>query len=311
VLFRSIKHTTPRTELKGFYLNKFLDLGAFETLNLFEDLRIDKIMCSSYEGAEDVFDSQIDLVKKIAEKYRQHSNQFTDNVSYSIRCGLSDTLEGEKLEEKNREEQKKYNENKDDNLFNYLAVMLLKSYKQDCGKLGNNLKERVKATEKCLKSVLSLESTQRVVTMLENQVYPWIKEYFTGKNLKDFPLSASSLKECIKNAGQLYRKETVNYRVESGTNDSIPLEWQEGSYDALKESVGSIIKELLKKLQLLKTDNLTVRYIKNRRSGRVNTKSLYKYRLDNFRVFKRKEETIDRAKSFAFSIVIDYSGSMY
>lgn len=60
-------------------------------------------------------------------------------------------------------------------------------------------------------------------------------------------------------------------------------------------------------LESVMLDNKYDRYVKNRRTGKLNTKGLYKVSMSS-RLFKRREARLN--KHYAISLVVDISGSM-
>lgn len=72
-----LRHTTIGSELKSEYLTKYED-PAHHVINLFEDLRIDKIMSKSYASAEDIYEENKPIVREIALGYAEKSQYIKD-----------------------------------------------------------------------------------------------------------------------------------------------------------------------------------------------------------------------------------------
>ncbi len=99
-------------------------------------------------------------------------------------------------------------------------------------------------------------------------------------------------------------------RSSGQSNIDIPPEWASGDYKVLKDSVSMEIKQLVNRLTFLRREELTVRYEANQKRGKLNSKTLYKAAKGSKRLFKKKLENMDTIRSFAFSVLLDVSGSM-
>lgn len=101
-------------------------------------------------------------------------------------------------------------------------------------------------------------------------------------------------------------------KVRGGKSNQIkiPQDWANGDYGSLKNSVISSINQLVRMLTFLRRREETIKMISNQKRGRLNLKKLYKYRVGETRLFKKKLPTTDTIRSFAFSLVVDISGSM-
>ncbi len=99
-------------------------------------------------------------------------------------------------------------------------------------------------------------------------------------------------------------------RSSNKSDRTTPPEWENGDYKTLKDSVASEIKSLVNKLTYLRREEMTVKYQHDQKRGKLNTKKLYKTATGSRRLFKKKLENIDTIQSFAFSLLIDVSGSM-
>lgn len=310
-----LRHTTAPKILDSPYLKKY-KIGAFTVLNLFEDFRIDDIMKKSYEGAEDVFEELKPLIKTIAEGYAERSIEMRREIQkIVIQYGsLKNPLHKMKL----RKLIKKLKEQ--DTLFDYMNIILLKGYDEDVEIPKGKMKKRIKKTEPAIKKSISLESTPRVLTMLDKKVFPVIKDL-----LKDMKEGSKELQGLIGEAGakdvmkEALRRmgitassaESSSPRtVSKGTDQDIPEEWRAGKYEPLKRSVERAIRELIRELTFLKRREQAQKWSTNKTRGKLNVKSIYKFPANNPRLFKKKEENQDTISSFAFSFLIDVSGSM-
>lgn len=329
---------------KGKFFQSYYD-SCFEVMNLFEDFRIDKLMLKSYEGAEDVFESNKPVVKEIAEKYEQsainlklRTQEAMDSLVGKI-MGMEKDYQKIELKKhfgtdnlelvKKKIEKVKKEIDKGDNLFNYLASILMTGYGQKA-KMNVTMRKRVNDTKKAIPLSIKAKTTGEVINVLNKEVYPKIEDLLkdvssAGNSVVAKAFGAdtaskvqSTMDDCLMSSFYLsvdnesYGDRNNPKSRTSGHSDEnvLPKAWKDGDYDALKESVESAIRELVSRLTFLRRQELVPRWQPGERRGRFDVKSVRKYVTGSMRMFRKKIEVIDTISSYAFSLLVDISGSM-
>jgi hypothetical protein len=198
-------------------------------------------------------------------------------------------------------------------LYDYLAAITLQAYGLDSKEGGEKAYEMVQKTKDAIPKVIAAPHTQAVYEILENDVFPVIEELLKIHNEgteKDKQAFGDRVAALLQNGGLIGNNKDIDARMGHGEAPSIPQEWIRGDYAKLKESVESSIKELTRKLQSIKAEDLALRYETELKRGKLNTRALYRWPAGRLDIFKRKRLQVDRTATFAFSIWIDTSGSM-
>ncbi len=327
-----LRHTEPVSKIEkkqNPFIKKYFS-GAFEVLNMFEDFRVDTLMKKSYEGAKDAYDSNKEVVRELAENYFRNGERYRSDLIYV----LEETVrKSSKYKDKNGNLRKSARKKIDtvrkkleerDTLFDYISNMILKGYGEENVELPETgkMKERIKQTENCIGLSEKCKSTFEVLDIMTKKVYPVIEDLFKSltENQKEVcSIFGSAIGERVNrmlgdlssNPIDKLSSQNVPRERESGHSERVyPKEWLEGNYDALKNSVSSLIDELVRKLTFLKREEMTLKWVSRLPRGRIATKGLYKFMAGERRLFKNKIETSDTIKSFAFSLSVDASGSM-
>lgn len=361
-----LRHSTHLDDLKkGVLMTKYTE-QAYKVLNLFEDFRIDEMMKTSYSGAEDIIDANIEIVKEMAKGYKAHSvkaQKFSEMMlgrlkesfvryrsdmksakdedekkyakkvlAYNLRnsgFGFSkNTQTLQKLVDKllplsDKEfdvemDRIKATATQQGNIHDYFVGIITKAYGLPDEKLPDDIKKMVDETIHAVEPVKTMTSTQEVLDYMEKEVYPRVEELLKQKDEGN-----SGAKSVLGKGGA---RALIDKNAESGDNSGkmggrmgkgggigtgkLPQEWSQGDYTALKESVDSAIKELIRRMNILKVNDMLTRYETHLKRGRLDTKRLYRFPTDNYDFFKKKKEVYDRTRNFAFSILTDNSGSM-
>lgn len=352
-----LRYGTHPDELQDKYLAVY-GTPAVETLSVFEDVRVDYWMLKAYEGATEIYESAIPAVDKRVKEYRETSVKFRkivsdiiiemyNNIEASSRHSsqsqseydvkLAENLRkifGESdpnvVKQKITEIQQMYLNS--GSIYDYCAEMLRVMYDSDSPETGfSNIKEKVVATEQQIQPAKKMDSTQKTVTHLTQNVYPVVEDLLRDFNrdnqkIKDmFPNIAVEVTKHIEDMihqnvqhlgkngqGRVNTDPSGNSIVRSSgpTEDVIPPEWQEGEYAPLRESVLPDIKALIKKLTFIRREDMAKKFESEQRRGKLNSKKLYKSATGSRRVFKRLMPNTNIVQSFAFSVLIDISGSM-
>lgn len=224
-------------------------------------------------------------------------------------------------------------------IYEYCGEMLSLMY--DLDDQGNykfaNITEKVELTVDTIeKSKKSIDS-QALVDFMDVEVYPKIEDLLKdAKNKheaieKAFPNMSQGMQQAISNAiqdelqrmgqvvdnqigmdarGNMKVRQSKSAQGLNRNNSTVPPEWEAGDYKVLKESVDMEIKQLVNRLTFIRREELTVRYQADQKRGRLNAKKLYKASTKSRRLFKTKLENTATIQSFAFSVLLDVSGSM-
>lgn len=215
------------------------------------------------------------------------------------------------------------------NLYDYAGQILHVMYDTDAKDTAyENILEKIDKTEPAVEKVKKLFKSQDVVDEMSQSVYPVIEDL-----LRDFNKDNERIKSAFPNMNTVVQEHlanelqqamqgmnegrvnttkdgNTNIRTSAPTKDVIPQEWQSGDYVPLKESVMPEIKSLVRLLTFIRREDMTKRYQGNERRGKLNSKHLYRAATGNNRVFKRMLPNSNLVQSFAFSILVDTSGSM-
>ena len=205
-------------------------------------------------------------------------------------------------------------------LRDYMIGIIVEAYQLPVKGLPTSVVLAVKNTKEAISKSIKAKDTQTVADILESEVYPHIENLLKQQSSGSPEIEKTFGSETAKYFAPIYVEddgsERNSYRgIETRTGignimDKIPQEWMFGDYDALKESVESAIKELIRKLQVLKQEDTSLKWASNLKRGRIDTKAIYRYPSGRFDFFKKKRIAEDRTRNFAFSLVIDVSGSM-
>ena len=218
--------------------------------------------------------------------------------------------------------------NDKDTLYDYIAAIYSVAYSLEReGESSEGIKERVEKTKSSLKTDIKLPKTIDVLEDADKNVFPVIEDLLEdAKNgFKELDRFGEKFRKQVTRQtedqlGYLSEdtigdgssgKQKVRMPMSSGqSNQTTVPEWFDGNYKVLKDSVRSEITRLTRMLNFLRRTEMQTRWVGNQRRGRLDMKKLYKVGTGSRRVFKHKQETTDTVRSFAFSILIDVSGSM-
>lgn len=225
-------------------------------------------------------------------------------------------------------------------IYEYCGEMLTAMYDLDDQghKQYDNIKEKIEKTIDTIEPSKKFDRSQELADYLDKTTYPVVEDLL--KDAKDkndaidkaFPKMPEqamkqimdTLQQAMGGKGgtphpalqQLAKKLGVDPkgnmkpRSSGQTDVNIPPEWADGDYKTLKDSVSMEIKQLVARLTFLRREELTVRYQADQKRGKLNSKKLYKASHGSRRLFKKKLENTDTIRSFAFSVLLDVSGSM-
>lgn len=322
---------------------------AQEVLACFEDVRVDYQMLRSYESAGEIYESAMPAVEKQASSYQAMSRQFIQAFETSMRQSVdnitktatANTLPEEMLKafglKNSTEVWDKVNQTVDDmrkqgNIYDYCAELLREMYDLDTfGQISKSypyIGTLIDQTTSFIEPSKKQIESQGLVDYLNTTAYPVVEKLlkdFTSQNetiKKHFPdmdeTTAANIATGMLNrlANQGKVSEDPGKHGKSKTRNSgpsqvkIPPEWEKGEYKPLKDSVMDEIKQLINKLTFLRREEMTARYEGGQKRGKLDAKKLYRLALGNRRVFKKKLPNTDTIQSFAFSVLIDISGSM-
>lgn len=217
-------------------------------------------------------------------------------------------------------------------IYEYCGEMLSTMYDLDeqGHKKFENIKEKIEKTIDTIEPSKKFDESKDLVNYLDQTTYPIVEDLL--KDAKDkndaiqkaFPkMPEPAMRQMMQMVQQMMGKSSslaqllgndpsgnMKPRSSGQTNITVPPEWESGDYKTLKDSVGMEIKQLINRLTFLRREELTVRYEANQKRGKLNSKTLYKASRGSKRLFKKKLENTDTIRSFAFSVLLDVSGSM-
>lgn len=324
---------------------------TLETVNMFEDFRLDKIIEKDFkdtrgeENYEDIIErSHKAKVKVIAENWQTYSaflrELVADELVYRIKnvrsspdkkesifrefnIRIEDTPEKIRAFIKKVEKASKEVKNKE-TLHDYYAGMIFEKENIPYKKVGT-LKKRVKNTKQAITQSIEAQDTQEVVAINEQSVFPHIKDLFADyRSHSSFAgiMSPSYARAITGNLMNGARANTINETekdptdplkkaMRSGsTHTSTPKAWLEGDYNSLRNSVHTPIAELKRKLLTVKRVEQSPVWEDRHTRGKLKVKGLYQQKIGERKLFSQKQERRQILSEFAYSIVIDNSGSM-
>lgn len=216
-------------------------------------------------------------------------------------------------------------------IYEYCGEMLSVMY--DLDEQGHrkyeNITEKIALTVDTIEKSKKFNKSKDLVDYLDHTTYPVVEDLL--KDAKDkndaiqkaFPqMPEQSMKQIMREVKAQLEGTAISIKIgvdpkgnmqprSSGKTDiTIPPEWQSGDYKTLKDSVNMEIKQLINRLTFLRREELTIRYQADQKRGKLNSKTLYKASRGSKRLFKKKLENTDTVRSFAFSVLLDVSGSM-
>lgn len=321
-----------------------------DLLNVLEDLRVDVLMENSYSTSQEIQQENkrvyADLVNQAKEKkennirnlrniiftlnhfygeqvdyVEQHKNSelMINGVRVTIDDKLIDFLNLPKAERqaKTQELEKRLTHV---NVLDYITAIY-------CGELGlkipDNVKTEYEATKDYIKQCRTAPSTAEVHKILCGDIVPRILKLFEDENEVNKTIGAGL--GSLLSTGQSDDENPIDISNDAKEGDDrggghvpsrvnkqeyVPAEWRQGDYEALHDSVRGAINELTRKLRYIKAKDLSARYQENLKRGKLNPRKFYRLPLNRYDVFKKRVETVDRTQNFAFSLLVDISGSM-
>lgn len=353
------------------YVEKY-NYGANSTILMYEGFRVDTKMLKEYPSAQEIYESNEEVIKKIINSYRDIATATRDVIKETVNGTKDDivrTIKNTVTEEMGVDNidfermsvmtKLKYQEitkkvvgtelSSEAELNTHLDVFLqkqseeplLEEYFAEMLRISYNVKDiepiekvqsYVDATFPVIENIVEVDTTAEVVSELEKSVFPIIENLLknqkqnTSESIKESFSDDSLMKQAIdealnwdknrgyrgfsKTADTLYNQMNGE-EMQRGTAESeLPKEWKQGDYNALKESVEPEIRLLTNRLTFIKREESVIKYSSNHRRGKLDTRKLYRFATGNMRLFKKKLPNTDTVRSFAFSLMIDVSGSM-
>ena len=219
------------------------------------------------------------------------------------------------------------------NIYDYEAVVVHEGYGLPTPmKLREDMLRRFELTEAAIPMVISKASTQQVTTVLETEVFPKIEDLLKNthestESMKDAlgQMAAEAMGKAIKEMADQKMQEAESQGKTGKPNsedgqvtawgqkpgtETVPKEWKDGNYKELSQSVKDEVRSLTSKLTKIRRTEQTVKFEMNKKRGKLNTRSLYKHATGIRTLFKNKQQAVDTIRTFAFSILVDNSGSM-
>ncbi len=344
-----LRYVTHSSILANKYLTMYKQ-PAQEVLSIYEDLRTDHLMLKAYSGAAEIYESIVPIIEKqvagyisYAENFRKLTKAVPRQVLQDILArgnpndpviqqylrriyGTPDLKEIEQGLDRLDEELEK-----NGNIYNYCGEMLSIMYDLDDQKHPQfaNIQEKVQKTLDTIEPSKKTTDSQNLVDYLDITTYPIVEDLLKDAKEKSqaiqnaFPkMSEQQNKEMLQQIMQYMEMQgkgkgvnidangNMKTRNSGQTDSTIPPEWENGDYRVLKDSVSMEIRQLINRLTFIRREELTVRYQHDQKRGKLNSRKLYKASTGSRRLFKKKLENTDTIQSFAFSILLDVSGSM-
>lgn len=164
-----------------------------------------------------------------------------------------------------------------------------------------------------------MKSTQEIADFWKKEIVPLVQEYFTTKQEQQqqgSSVSASDDHGKKPDGKPEYSQRPMSERIRKQIGEIQKArgeEKEETESDGFSYKMATVLlRDQIRlygyKLQRVLKDNMFDRTGGKHLSGKLDTRKLYKHRMGNMRLFKRKVES-DK-KDFAFAIITDISSSM-
>lgn len=330
-----------------FYDKSNIGRPAYETIAVFDDFRVDETMIRSFPSADEVYESQAGVLSGVVRAYFQKSTNYNAKVRDIVNMLLAHCEETERSNpaytfgqifttasrnlgvtsnnppnfasvQEFREWVWAFLSGEPLNIWDYHAIIVDRGYGLNTARHDKSMEERFAKTMQAVEQSVRLSSTQEVADMMNIEVFPHIEDLLmqlsqgSDDMKKGLGGSAGTIsKMAASNVEGRGQAQTARLGDSSKAgNEAIPYEWTTGEYEPLRESVAEEIRSLQRKLITLRRSENVPRHSFNHRRGKLNQKTLYKHATHNPRLFKKKEIQKDTISSFAFSILVDKSGSM-
>lgn len=215
------------------------------------------------------------------------------------------------------------------NAFDYAGHMLLHAYGYEIKKgdklaarFEEDIKPYLEATEGSLPGFKAAKTTQEMFDRMNQEVTPKIQELIDRVQLPPTlaeKISAGAKAKMRQNLEQRIAtsqetqgagQQKIRGSAGSGPGNAIPSDWASGDYNSLRDSVKNEIRTLERFLQNIRREESAVKMTRYEKRGKLDSRRLYSFATGSTRLFKRRLPNVDTVRSFAFSVVIDTSGSM-
>lgn len=344
LLCHEIGHLRYTKRPKETELSKKFPVLHHDGVNMLEDKRIEKCMSVQFPGGREAIRSMrerlnakcaVSLVE-IGEKLKK---DFDEAVDMCIKNGTKPfqtlaELQKYQAEDVNRDDKKSCIAHSV--RMSYHApistqILILASLLHEGTQVPDYPDKEVEARAKRVAEKMrkgrpeDMQSTQEIADFFESEVYPEISEYFTEKEERSAngnkykagteqsdeeknscggKTMSEEMRETISEMHEESTGEPLKFN-DRGRNASAPTDFNYDRTSALVQSeVGNAVRPLQRILKDKKYDRYGGRFL----TGKLNSRKLYKHRMGDMRLFKRK--VLDNKRDFAFAIAVDVSGSM-
>lgn len=217
------------------------------------------------------------------------------------------------------------------NAFDYAGHMLLHAYgyapkKADkiAEKYAEDILPYIEDTKGSLSGFKTAKTTQDLFDKMQEEVTPKIADLIDRVQLpptlkdKVSPRAAAKMRQNMGNRMQM-AQETQGAGEgkirgaagqKSGPGTELPSDWLDGDYNSMRDSVKNEIRTLERFLQNIRREEQAIKMTRYEKRGKLDSRRLYSFATGSTRLFKRKLPSVDTVRSFAFSVIIDTSGSM-
>lgn len=312
--------------------------AAQNCVNAMEDVRIDDIMSRQYEASYQLIDTlNQQSVNEGLSKIIEHKAKTKE---------LTERLETfkDKLGEANRElangnvsseEVRRFIEDNEPKMtgrmnpvaecmylmlaihYGYEKHPTIKEYKKEKSVVLE--KAYLCADELAKSDVEYMDSTKEVQGFYEDKIYPIIKDLiernkdgsekkFKKQSSKSTASNADKMSEAMTQAMQDKAGKEVEKAVHGNKPSHDTPNYGSVNYEEFYNSIKDYITASSSKFNRILKDNKFDRFAGRFRTGELNKRRLFKYRTRDFKLFQRKTER--KNKDYAFSVMMDLSGSM-
>jgi len=317
--------------------------SSHHCVNAIEDTRIDYIMSGMYANSGDLITTLYmqsanngliklekfnDDMKEMQNKHKECDENLEKATKEHVEGNVS---EADLKKYKERIDQQKEESSMQSNPVSECMWIFLTKYHGygDCEAIKNYYRQDVvDIADKVLEKQYSfnpenMPDTKTVQDYFEKEIFPLIEplipknEDGSEKKMQlKYDLTSedgrmlAKAKQLLKGIKDMLQKEAIKDGIpinDRGVGKERPVNTNV-DYRQYIADIQSLINGSTARFKRILKDNSFGRYAGRHKSGQLNTKKLYKHRTQDYRLFQRKTERAN--KSYAFSIMLDCSGSM-
>lgn len=310
-----LRYTSPYDELGSPYVEKYGEPAKL-AVNVFEDFRVDDLMMKAYPVGGEIrqaFEGDImnyaEVLRQRGASTRKERLMKITELKVKLQNGEMDELEklfktkdAEKIKTKLAEIKA---EQSQPSIEEYCAEIL---YQEARGGmvLDKVVEPYVEKTKHFIGLAPSYPRTLELAKAMDEGVFPIIEPLLkTSSNSTARGVSPELAREI-----DVGKTITEMLSVRGAGNEVGRKPPPPRNYSELLNPLIPSIKKLVKLINRIRIAEQAIAYRTRQRSGKVEPRRLYRHRLDDFRLFRKRLPTQVYSRGLAFALYVDASGSM-